>query len=82
MMPLPEEVSDVMLKLLVVLRLATRLHRGRENNLTLPNLHVDGRQMTLQFSPNWLTENPLTQLDLEIEAKRLEGAGFNLVLTE
>jgi exopolyphosphatase/guanosine-5'-triphosphate,3'-diphosphate pyrophosphatase len=82
MMPLPEEVSDVMLKLLVVLRLATRLHRGRENNLTLPNLHVDGRQMTLQFPPNWLTENPLTQLDLEIEAKRLEGAGFNLVLTE
>jgi len=82
MIPLPEDISETMLKLLVVLRLATRLHRGREDTLTPPNLQVDGRQLTLQFSPNWLTENPLTQLDLEVEAKRLEGAGFSLILSE
>jgi exopolyphosphatase/guanosine-5'-triphosphate,3'-diphosphate pyrophosphatase len=58
------------------------LHRGREDKITLPNLSVEGKHLTLQFPPNWLTENPLTQLDLEIEAKRLEGAGFSLVLSE
>lgn len=82
MLPLPEALMDIMLKLLVLLRLSTRLHRGRENTLTPPNLRVVGRQLSLQFSPNWLTENPLTQLDLEVEAKRLEGAGFSLVLSE
>lgn len=82
MLPLPEELTEVMLKLLVILRLATRLHRGRENALTPPNLQVNGRQLTMQFSPNWLTENPLTRLDLEIEVKRLESAGFSLVLSE
>ncbi len=82
LLPLAEDISETMLKLLVVLRLAARLHRGREDNITLPNLSVEGKHLTLQFPPNWLTENPLTQLDLEIEAKRLEGAGFSLVLSE
>jgi exopolyphosphatase/guanosine-5'-triphosphate,3'-diphosphate pyrophosphatase len=82
MLPLAEEITELMFKLLVILRLAARLHRGRENNLTPPNLSVNGKQLTLQFSSGWLTQNPLTQLDLEIEAKRLEGAGFNLVLSE
>jgi exopolyphosphatase/guanosine-5'-triphosphate,3'-diphosphate pyrophosphatase len=82
MITLPEEMSDVMFKLLVILRLAARLHRGRESTLVPPNLSVNGNQLTLQFSADWLTQNPLTQLDLEIEAKRLEGAGFTLTLSE
>ncbi len=82
MIPLPASLNETMLKLLVLLRLAARLHRGRENNMTLPNLSIMGNQLTLQFTKNWLTQNPLTQLDLEIESKRLEGAGFILVLSE
>jgi exopolyphosphatase/guanosine-5'-triphosphate,3'-diphosphate pyrophosphatase len=82
MISLEEEISELMLKLLVLLRLSTRLHRGREQSIIPPNLSVFGNQLTLQFATGWLTENPLTKLDLEIEVKRLEGAGFNLVLSE
>lgn len=79
---LPKDIAPLMLKLVVLLRLATRLHRGREEQQLDVRLSVNKTQLSLIFQPNWLAQNPLTQLDLEIEAKRLEGAGFSLTLVE
>jgi exopolyphosphatase/guanosine-5'-triphosphate,3'-diphosphate pyrophosphatase len=70
-------------KILVLLRLATRLHRGREDHSLQANIRlVKDKQLALCFPKGWLAQNPLTQLDLEIEAKRLEGTGFSLKLIE
>ena len=67
----------------MLLRLATRLHRGREDQVMRVNLKlIKENQLALCFPNGWLAQNPLTQLDLEIEAKRLEGAGFSLKLVE
>jgi exopolyphosphatase/guanosine-5'-triphosphate,3'-diphosphate pyrophosphatase len=43
---------------------------------------IKENQLALCFPSGWLAQNPLTQLDLEIEAKRLEGAGFSLKLID
>lgn len=77
---LPATLADTLLKLVVLLRLSVRLHRGRGDELPPANLSIEGQHMTLSFAPGWLDANPLTLMDLEVEAKRLEGAGFILTL--
>ena len=80
---LPSDCLSVLPKVLVLLRLATRLHRGREDQVMQVKLSlIKDNQLALYFAIGWLAQNPLTQLDLEIEAKRLEGAGFCLKLLE
>ncbi|KUJ71442.1 exopolyphosphatase [Thiomicrospira sp. WB1] len=66
-------------RLTVLLRLAVRLHRGRETDR--PNMQVSVYNETglaIHFEADWLAQHPLTRLDLEIEAQRLQGAGFDL----
>lgn len=65
--------------LTILLRLAVRIHRGRDPEcpevlLVIENEH----QLHLRFEDDWLKSHPLSQLDLEIEAKRIEAAGFKL----
>jgi exopolyphosphatase / guanosine-5'-triphosphate,3'-diphosphate pyrophosphatase len=80
---LPEDCLTVLPKILVLLRLATRLHRGREDQPMKVNVTLlKENQLAICFPNGWLAHNPLTQLDLEIEAKRLEEIGFSLMLTE
>lgn len=80
---LPSEFTHQFSQLLILLRLATRIHRGREDQAIQVRLKpVDEQHLVLQFPIDWLTLNPLTQLDLEIEAKRLEGLGYTLSLEE
>jgi exopolyphosphatase/guanosine-5'-triphosphate,3'-diphosphate pyrophosphatase len=65
--------------LTVLLRLAVRIHRGRDAESPEVMLVIDDNtNMHLRFEDNWLKAHPLSQMDLEIEAKRLEGAGFKL----
>lgn len=83
LLTLPEDCLTVLPKVLVLLRLATRLHRGREDQpISVKLTLIKENQLALSFPNGWLAQNPLTQLDLEIEAKRLEGAGFSLKLVE
>jgi len=65
--------------LIVLLRLAVLLHRGRSLQ-PLPDvvLRVKGRTMTLELPPRWMKEHPLTLEDLEQERAYLKDAGFRL----
>lgn len=65
--------------LTLLLRLAVRIHRGRENDQILPLIFIEQEtQIRLEFEAGWLEKHPLTQLDLSIEAERLALAGFTL----
>jgi exopolyphosphatase/guanosine-5'-triphosphate,3'-diphosphate pyrophosphatase len=65
--------------LIVLLRLAVLLHRGRSPQ-PLPEvvLRVKGRTLTLVLPPRWMKDHPLTLEDLEQERVYLKDAGFRL----
>ena len=67
------------LHLIVLLRLAVLLHRGRAPR-ALPDLRltVKGRNVDLQFPRGWLAEHPLTAADLAQETEWLAAAGIRL----
>jgi exopolyphosphatase/guanosine-5'-triphosphate,3'-diphosphate pyrophosphatase len=65
--------------LIVLLRLAVLLHRGRSPQpLPAVGLTVKGRNITLELPPRWIKEHPLTLEDLEQERAYLKEAGFRL----
>lgn len=65
--------------LIVLLRLAVLLHRGR-NPQPLPEvkLRVKGRNLVLELPPRWMKDHPLTIEDLDQERQYLKEAGFRL----
>ncbi len=67
--------------LIVLLRLAVLLHRGR-SAAPLPDvrLRVKGRQLALELPARWMKEHPLTIEDLVEERQYLKAAGFRLTL--
>ncbi|MCP5243901.1 MAG: exopolyphosphatase [Burkholderiales bacterium] len=67
------------IRLSILLRLATVLHRSRSNN-SLPDIRieVDKNAIHLFFPPQWLFEHPLTLADLKTEQNYLQTAGFTL----
>ncbi len=69
--------------LVVLLRLAVLLHRGR-NREVLPNpvLKVKGRNVTLELPEKYMNEHPLTLEDLEQERGYLKEVGFKLTIAE
>lgn len=79
---LPRHLRDLALKLVIILRLATRIHRSRSDRDVTgkPALEVNQRMLTLSLPEGYLAEHPLTQADFDDEAERLGGAGFVLVL--
>ncbi|MBO1927560.1 exopolyphosphatase [Thiomicrorhabdus sp. 6S2-11] len=79
---LDSDLREAVLYLTVLLRLAVRMHRGRDLEKLEPELQIisneDSTGLTLVFADKWLEEHPLSQLDLESEAKRLAPIGFEL----
>ena len=67
--------------LIVVVRLAVLLHRGRSPQ-PLPDvrLTVKSRNITLELPLRWIKEHPLTLEDLEQERAYLKEAGFRLTI--
>ena len=65
--------------LIVLLRLAVLLHRGRGPR-ALPeiDLRPKGRSLECAFPKGWPEQHPLTAADLEQETEFLRGAGFRL----
>ncbi len=65
--------------LIVLLRLAVLLHRGRSPQ-PLPDvkLNVKGRTVNLELPQRWMKDHPLTLEDLEQERVYLKEAGFRL----
>ncbi len=67
--------------LMVLLRLAVLLHRGRSPQpLPQVSLRVRGRNLNLELPQGWMKEHPLTLEDLEQERAYLKEAGFRLSL--
>lgn len=74
-----EPHNKKLIYLTVLLRLAVRIHRGRD--LEVPEILLvinEDNAVHLNFEDGWLQSHPLSLLDLEIEAKRLDAAGFKL----
>jgi exopolyphosphatase/guanosine-5'-triphosphate,3'-diphosphate pyrophosphatase len=65
--------------LMVLLRLAVLLHRGRQAT-ALPNIELTARPRTLEvrFPARWLREHPLTAADLQLEIGYLRPHGIRL----
>jgi exopolyphosphatase/guanosine-5'-triphosphate,3'-diphosphate pyrophosphatase len=65
--------------LIVILRLAVLLHRGR-SPVALPRIVAlaKGRTLELSFPRGWLDDHPLTATDLENEIEYLKAIGFRL----
>jgi exopolyphosphatase / guanosine-5'-triphosphate,3'-diphosphate pyrophosphatase len=65
--------------LIVLLRLAVLLHRGR-SGVALPNIELAARGGTLElrFPARWLKEHPLTVADLQLEIEFLRPHGIRL----
>jgi exopolyphosphatase/guanosine-5'-triphosphate,3'-diphosphate pyrophosphatase len=63
--------------LIVLLRLAVLLHRGRSPQ-PLPDvvLRVKGRTLTLELPPRWMKEHPLDPRGSRTRARLLEGSRF------
>jgi len=75
----PERLEDLIppwdrlaIYLIVLLRLAVLLHRGR-SAVALPNIELmaRGRTLELRFPARWLNEHPLTVADLQLEIELL-----------
>jgi exopolyphosphatase/guanosine-5'-triphosphate,3'-diphosphate pyrophosphatase len=65
--------------LIVLLRLAVLLHRGRgPRSLPEITLQVKGTSVEIAFPRGWLAEQPLTEADLDQEIRYLQAAGFRL----
>ncbi len=67
------------LHLIVLLRLAVLLHRGRSTT-ALPALDLSPtpRSLEVRFPAHWLKEHPLTSADLQQEVDYLRASGFRL----
>jgi exopolyphosphatase / guanosine-5'-triphosphate,3'-diphosphate pyrophosphatase len=65
--------------LVVLLRLAVLLHRGRSAS-ALPKIEikVKGRSIEIHFPRGWIEDHPLTAADLEQEFEFLKTAGFKV----
>lgn len=65
--------------LIVILRLAVLLQRGRSTE-ALPKITLvaKGRSLDIDFTKGWLDSHPLTAADLENEIEALKAIGFRL----
>lgn len=76
---LPARLQAAVAQLVVVLRLAVLLHRGRASEPLPPiELQAKGDALELRFPDGWLAEHSLLQADLEEEAAHLKSARLRL----
>ena len=65
--------------LILLLRLAVLLHRGRSPTALPPiQLSVTPRTVEVRFPARWLRDHPLTSADLQQEVDYLRAAGYRL----
>ena len=73
-----DDLKELLIHLMILLRLAVRVHRGRDNETLKPAISVNGQEIKLTFDEGWLDQHPLTLTDLQSESKRLRGLGYQL----
>jgi exopolyphosphatase/guanosine-5'-triphosphate,3'-diphosphate pyrophosphatase len=75
---LDKRAFNAMMPLLICLRLAIILHRGRDGIDTAVDIKLGQNQVVLSFRPDWLEQQPMTRAGLEQEARYLSAVGFSL----
>jgi len=79
---LPRKQKTLLIRLAILLRLATIFHRDRSSMpIDLPRLHCSESSIKLKFPDNWLSEHPLTLLDLEQETQFLSDIPFEIKIS-
>jgi exopolyphosphatase/guanosine-5'-triphosphate,3'-diphosphate pyrophosphatase len=74
----PKLWRQTLVRLAVILRLAVLLRRSRSEVEPDFSLTAGPSSLAVRFPPGWLEASPLTQADLEQEARRLGAAAFAL----
>jgi exopolyphosphatase/guanosine-5'-triphosphate,3'-diphosphate pyrophosphatase len=78
---LPEKDQKTALRLTILLRLATLLHRARKDETAVIDQVIAGEdELTLQFAPYELISHPLQRTSLEQETRYLKKIGFTLTV--
>jgi exopolyphosphatase/guanosine-5'-triphosphate,3'-diphosphate pyrophosphatase len=79
-LPLPP-ANDDRIALIIALRLAVLFHRNRME-LELPKLKLSIKegQFELKLPAEWLTQNPLTETELDAEVSFCKGVGVELMI--
>jgi len=76
---LPPRISKSCRRLIILLRLAALVHRGRSGSHKPPmKLSVQDNRVHIEFPDGWLSEHPLTGAEMAREAEYLSAAGFTL----
>lgn len=76
---LPSTLVTPAKRVAVILRLAVLLHRGRGSQLSSAiKASAKGQQLNIEFDPQWLGKNPLTEADLKQEQSWLKTIGVVL----
>ena len=76
---MPALLQEKIKRLVLLLRLATVLHRARHDDLSPDfRLSVGRRSMKLEFADNWLEEHPLQQGELQDEQTIWKKIGYRL----
>ena len=79
---LPSNLVTPTKRVAIILRLAVLMHRGRGfDSAKAVKISAQGQQIELQFSKDYLQQNPLTQADLEQEKSRLKSIGVKLIFS-
>ena len=79
---LPEKDQKTALRLAILLRLATLLHRSRKDETAVLEQVVAGENtLTLHFAPHELINHPLQRASLEQETRYLQNVDFDLKVT-
>jgi len=76
---LDRDWADRLPLLLAILRIAVLLHRSRSPEALPPlGVRASRRKLKLKFPPEWLEAHPLTEADLETEARYLSALDLKL----
>ncbi len=78
---LPDSQKESYKRLCILLRLAAIMNRSRSNQrLPAFTIKADDNQLDITFPEGWLSRNPLTQADLELEIDYLKNADIKLTI--
>ncbi|MCG8435760.1 MAG: Ppx/GppA family phosphatase, partial [Gammaproteobacteria bacterium] len=71
--------QDIGIRAAILLRLAVLFNRGRSDESMPPvDIYADEERLKLKFPEGWLEAHPLTQADLEEEARLISSTGIKL----
>lgn len=79
---LSQRQQKKILPLIILFRTATLLNRPRtDDEIPIENITIDGKNITIKFKNRWLKKHPLTDEDLQSEARYLQALGVDYFIS-